>query len=83
MFANLAEDIAEHPPEDRASIEDDYVAATGMLPAVLRDTLIGGMLSEDPAAQVAAAGRFVAFEDSDPALTADIPEDLLAGDPTS
>ncbi|MCH9053113.1 MAG: hypothetical protein IIA72_18980, partial [Proteobacteria bacterium] len=71
------------PPEDRASIEDDYVAATGMLPAVLRDTLIGGMLSEDPAAQVAAAGRFVAFEDSDPALTADIPEDLLAGDPTS
>ncbi|MCH7711237.1 MAG: hypothetical protein IH903_06315, partial [Proteobacteria bacterium] len=59
MFANLAEDIAEHPPEDRASVEDDYVAATGMLSAVLRDSLIGGMYSEDPAAQVAAAGRFV------------------------
>ena len=42
VFANLAEDIAEHPPEDRASIEDDYVAATGMLPAALRDSLIGG-----------------------------------------
>ena len=45
VFENLAEDIAEHPPEDRASIEDDYVRRTGMLPAALRDTLIGGMLS--------------------------------------
>ncbi len=78
VFENLAEDIAEHPPEDRASIEDDYVAATGMLPAALRDHLLGGMLSEDPAAQVAAAGRFVKFEDSDPVLIADIPDDQRA-----
>ncbi len=42
VFENLAEDIAGHPPEDRASIEDDYVRRTGMLPAALRDTLIGG-----------------------------------------
>ena len=48
-----------------------------MLPAALRDSLIGGMFSEDPAAQVAAAGRFVTFEDADPAFTADIPDDTL------
>ena len=54
-FDGLSATIVEHPPEDRASIEDDYVAATGMLPAALRDSLIGGMLSEDPAAQVAGA----------------------------
>ena len=83
VFENLAEDIAEHPPEDRASIEDNYVAATGMLPAALRDRLIGGMLSEDPAAQVTAAGRFVTFEDSDPLPIAEIPEHTLARDLTT
>lgn len=78
VFENLAEDIAEHPPEDRAWIEDDYVRRTGMLPATLRDHLLAGMFSEDPAAQVAAAGRLVAFEDADPALTAEFPDDMLA-----
>ncbi|MCZ6744379.1 MAG: hypothetical protein O7D31_06840 [Alphaproteobacteria bacterium] len=48
-----------------------------MLPTALRDSLIGGMLSEDPAAQVAAAGRFVAFEDSDPVLIVPLPADTL------
>ncbi len=57
MFESLARAFSEHPPEDKAWIEDDYVARTGMLPAALRDSLIGGMFSEDPAAQVAAAGR--------------------------
>ena len=65
MFENLAEDIAGHPPEDRASIEDDYVRRTGMLPAALRGSLIGGMFSDDPAAQVAAV-RLLAFEISVP-----------------
>ncbi len=41
-FEALSAAFAEHPPKDRASIEDDYVAATGMLPAALRDSLIGG-----------------------------------------
>ena len=77
MFENLAEDIAEHPPEDRASIEDDYVAATGMLPAALRDSLIGGMLSEDPAAQVAAV-RLLAFEISIPHSPKKPPEPKFA-----
>ena len=54
-----------------------------MLPAALRDSLIGGMISEDPAAQVAAAGRFVAFEDADPVLIAEIPSDTLARDLTT
>ena len=48
-----------------------------MLPAALRDTLIGGMLSEDPAAQVAAAGRLVAFDNSDPVLIINLPADTL------
>ena len=48
-----------------------------MLPAALRDSLIGGMLSEDPAAQVAAAGRFVAFDNSDPVLIINLPADTL------
>ena len=78
LFEGLAEDIAEHPPEDRAWIEDDYVARTGMLPAALRDRLLGGMFSEDPAAQVTAAGRLVAFDSSDPTLTAEFPDDMLA-----
>ena len=64
-------------------IEDDYFAETGMLPAALRDSLTAGMFSEGPAAQVAAAGRLVAFDNSDPAVTAEIPEDLLASDPTT
>ena len=54
-----------------------------MLPAALRDSLIGGMFSEDPAAQVAAARQLVAFEYFDTALTAEIPEELLAADPTT
>ena len=83
LFDDLAEAIAGRSAEERAFIETRFVRRTGMLPAALRDSLIGGMYSEDPAAQVAAAGRLVAFEDSDPALTADIPEDLLAGDPTT
>jgi len=77
VFESLARTFAEHPAEGRASIEDDYVRRTGMLPAALRDSLIGGMLSEDPAAQVAAAGRFVAFDNSDPVLIAEIPDDTL------
>ena len=75
------------PPEERAFIETRFVHRTSMLPNALRDSLIGGMVSEDPAAQVAAVGRLVAFDNSDPALVmplpADIPEDLLASDPTS
>ena len=54
-----------------------------MLPATLRDSLIGGMFSEDPAAQVAAAGQIVRRQEIDPALTAEIAEDLLASDPTT
>ena len=77
VFESLARTFAEHPADARTLIENDYVAATGMLPLALRDRLIGGMLSEDPAAQVEAAGRFVAFEDSDPAATAEIPADTL------
>ena len=77
-FDGLSATLAEHPPEDRALIEDDYVAETGMLPAALSDSLTAGMLSEDPAAQVAAARRLVAFDDADPALTAEIPGDTLA-----
>ena len=72
-FDALSATIAERPPEDKAWIEDDYVAETGMLPAALRDSLIGGMFSEDAAAQVAAAGRLVAFEDSDPVLIVNLP----------
>ncbi len=45
-----------------------------MLPAALRDRLLAGMLSDDAAAQVAAVGRLVTFEDADPALTAVIPD---------
>ena len=78
MFENLAEAIAGRPPEEKANIETRFVRRTGILPAALRDTLIGGMLSDDAAAQVAAAGRIVAFENTGPALTADIPDDILA-----
>ena len=78
VFESLARTFAEHPADARTLIENDYVARTGMLPAALRDSLLGGMLSEDPAAQVVAAGRFVAFEDFDPAATAEIPDDMLA-----
>ena len=77
VFESLARTFAEHPADARTLIENDYVAATGMLPAALRDSLIGGMLSEDPAAQVEAAGRFVAFDNSDPVLIAEIPDDTL------
>ena len=48
-----------------------------MLPLALRDRLLGGMFSEDPAAQVEAAGRFVKFEDSDPVLIVNLPADTL------
>ncbi|MCZ6743419.1 MAG: hypothetical protein O7D31_01860, partial [Alphaproteobacteria bacterium] len=65
------------PAEERAIIETRFVRRTGMLPAALSDTLIGGMFSEDPAAQVAAARRFVAFEDSDPVLLVPLPADTL------
>ena len=56
LFDDLAEAIAGRPPEERTFIETRFVRRTGMLPAALRDSLIGGMYSEDPAAQVAAAG---------------------------
>ncbi|MCH7711573.1 MAG: hypothetical protein IH903_08040, partial [Proteobacteria bacterium] len=77
LFDDLAEAIAGRPPEERAFIETRFVRRTGMLPAALRDSLIGGMLSEDPAAQVAAAGRFVAFDNSDPVLIINLPADTL------
>ncbi len=77
MFESLARAFDEHPPDARALIENDYVARTGMLPLALRDRLIGGMFSEDPAAQVAAAGRLVAFENSDPVLLVPLPADTL------
>ena len=76
-FDGLSATLAEHPPEDRALIEDDYVAETGMLPAALSDSLTAGMLSEDPTAQVAAARRLVAFEEDDPALVVPLPADIL------
>ncbi len=77
VFESLARTFAEHPADARTLIENDYVARTGMLPLALRDRLIGGMLSEDPAAQVEAAGRFVAFEDADPVLLVPLPADTL------
>ena len=77
LFEGLAEAIAGRPPEEQAFIETRFVRRTGMLPAALRDDLTAGMFSEDPAAQVAAAGRLVALEDADPAVTADIPADIL------
>ena len=77
MFEDIAEAIAERPPEERAFIETRFVRRTGMLPAALRDRLLGGMLSEDPAAQVAAAGRLVAFDNSDPVLIVNLPADTL------
>ncbi|MEE9250041.1 MAG: hypothetical protein V3U93_02810 [Alphaproteobacteria bacterium] len=83
VFEDIAEANAQRPPEEKALIETRFVRRTGMLPAALRDSLLAGMLSEDPAAQVAAARRLVAFEDSDPAVTAEIAEDLLASDPTT
>ncbi len=83
MFEDIAEAIAERPPEEKALIETRFVRRTGMLPAALRDSLIGGMFSEDPAAQIAAAGRLVAFEKSDPVLIAEIPSDTLARDLTT
>jgi len=77
VFEDIAEAIAGRPPEERAIIETRFVRRAGMLPAALRDSLIGGLLSEDPAAQVAAAGRFVAFEDADPVLIVNLPADTL------
>ena len=76
-FEGLTAAIAERPPEERAFIETRFVRRTGMLPATLRDRLFAGMYSEDPAAQVTAAGRLVAFDNSDPTLTAEIPDDTL------
>ncbi len=46
-------------------IEGRVVRQTGIGPAALRDSLIGGMFSEDPAAQVVAV-RLLAFEISIP-----------------
>ena len=45
VFEDIAEAIAERPPEERAFIETRFVRRTGMLPAALRDTLIGGQSS--------------------------------------
>jgi hypothetical protein len=73
-FGSIAGGFAELPPEDRATAEDLYVQQTGVLPAVLRDTLFGGMLSDDPGVQ-AAAQRLAKLEDTDSALVADIPEE--------
>ncbi|MCH8183999.1 MAG: hypothetical protein IID55_12520 [Proteobacteria bacterium] len=83
LFDDLVEANAGRPPEERAIIETRFVRRTGMLPAALRDSLIGGMLSEDPAAQVAATGRLARLQEIDPALTAEIPEELLASHPTT
>ena len=77
VFESLARAFDEHPPDARALIEDDYVRRTGMLPLALRDRLIGGMLSEDPAVQVAAAGRIVRLGDIEPTVGDDIPDDTL------
>ena len=77
VFEDLAEAIAERPPEERAFIETRFVRRTGMLPAALRDSLIGGMFSEDPAAQVATAGRIVRLGDIEPTVGAEIPDDTL------
>ena len=77
VFDDLAEAIAGRSAEERAFIETRFVRRTGMLPVALRDSLIGGMYSEDPAAQVAAAGRFVAFDNSDPVLIINLPADTL------
>ena len=78
VFENLAEDIAEQPPEDRAWIEDNFVRRTGMLPAALRDRLLGGMFSDDTAIQVAAAERIVRLWDIEPTVGDDIPDYMLA-----
>ena len=50
VFEDIAEAIAGRPPEERAIIETRFGRRTGMLPAALRDSLLGGMFSEDPAA---------------------------------
>ncbi|MCH8197041.1 MAG: hypothetical protein IH904_03060 [Proteobacteria bacterium] len=77
LFDDLVEANAGRPPEERANIETRFVRRTGMLPDALRDSLLAGMFSEDPAAQVAAAGRFVAFDEADPALVVPLPADIL------
>ncbi len=77
-FEGLTAAFADRPPEERAFIETRFVRRTGMLPATLRDRLLSGMYSEDPAAQVTAAGRLDAFDSSDPTLTAEFPGDMLA-----
>ena len=50
VFEDIAEAIAGRPPEERAIIETRFGRRTGMLPVALRDSLLGGMFSEDPAA---------------------------------
>ena len=77
-FESIAGAFAELPPEDRATAEDLYVAQTGVLPTAIKNALLGGLLSSDPAAQVAAAQRLVKLEGTDAARTEGIPEALRA-----
>ncbi len=74
-FESIAGALAELPPEDRAVAEDLYVQQTGILPAVLRDTLFGGLISDNSAAQVFAARQIAALEEEYLALVADIPQE--------
>ncbi len=73
-FETVSDSLAELPPEDRAAAEDLYVEQTGVLPTPVRNALLGGLLSSDPAAQVAAAQRLARLEESDPAVSEGIPE---------
>ncbi len=67
-FETVSDSLAELPPEDRAVAEDLYVQQTGVLPTAIKNALLGGLLSSDPAAQMAAAQRLVKLGDPDAAL---------------
>ena len=73
-FDSIAGAFAELPPEDRATALRDYVLKLGVMPDALVREFRGGLLSDNPAAQVFAAQQVAALEKENPALVADIPE---------
>ncbi len=73
-FESIAGGFADLPPEDRATALRDYVLRLGVMPDALVREFRGGLLSDNPAAQVFAAQQVAALEKENPALVADIPE---------
>ncbi len=83
LFPSPPKPLSLLPPpsrDDGAVALRDYVLRTGVMPDALVREFRGGLLSVDPAAQVFAALQIAALEEKNPALVADVLEDLTEGE---